>query len=89
MSFIVTYWLRAELSKPAIMEFLARVPAGQYLLVPSDNWVYGVVVSDEVMEFFTNECSVRSLEFIPAAEVRQLAARPGARVWGNRELLTL
>jgi hypothetical protein len=89
MSFIVTYWLRAELSKPAIMEFLARVPAEQYLLIPRDNGVYGVVVSDEVMEFFTNECSVKALEVVPAAQVRQLAAEPGARVWGTRELLTL
>ncbi len=89
MSFIVTYWLRAELSKPALMEFLARVPAEHYLLLPDGNWVYGIFISEEVMEFFTNECAVRTLEVIPAGEVHRLAAAPGARIWGNRELLAL
>jgi hypothetical protein len=89
MAFVTPYCFRAEMSKPALMDFIARTPMEAYCLLPEGSWVYGLVISNEVLEYLTNEFAVRTLEIIPAGEFQRLASRPQCRIWGSRELLAL
>jgi hypothetical protein len=75
--------------KPAIMDFIARTPPEFYFLVPDTTWVYGMLVSDDVMEFLINEFTVKSLEIVSVSEIRKVMFRPGARIWGSQDLINI
>ena len=89
MSFINTYIFKAELPKPAIMDFIARTPSELFLMVPSGQFIYGILMTDEVAEYFTNEFKIITFEIIQPSELRKVLSIPGCKVWGNRELLNL
>lgn len=74
MTFVTSYWFRIELLKPSIIDLIARTPPEFYFLVPDGTWVYGMLVSDDVMEFLINELTVKSLEIVPVTEVRKIHA---------------
>lgn len=87
MAVLTSYWFRAELPKTAIMDFISRTPPEYYFLVPDGTWTYGMVMTDEVMEFLTNEFSVKSLEIIQPVELKKILTKPGVKVWGNQDLI--
>jgi hypothetical protein len=87
MSRLNTYCFKAELSKIAIMDFISKTPAEYYFLIPDGVLVYGMMVTNEVMEFLINEFAVKSLEIISLSEIKKAIARPGAKFWGNTDLV--
>ncbi|MEI6945962.1 hypothetical protein V9K67_02095 [Paraflavisolibacter sp. H34] len=90
MSFIRIYPFRAEIPKPALLEFIARTPPDCFcFLVASGPWVYGLFLSEEVVEYFTNEFPCHRFEIVAPEEVRKARFGHGCKVWGNAELLTL
>lgn len=88
-SFIQPVSFKAVLSKPALMDFIAKTPADAYFLViPSTgNEVYGIVISEDVIEYLTNEFTVHSLELIPPAQVQKVLATTACKKSGNYALL--
>jgi hypothetical protein len=90
MSFIRLYSFRAELSRPALMEFIARTPPDCFCFVaPAGTALYGLFLSGDVVEYFTNEFPLQAFAIVPPEEVKKACALPGCRVWGNAELLQL
>jgi hypothetical protein len=88
MSFITSYIFRAEISKTALLDFITKTPPEYYyFLVPSGPFVYGFFLTNDVVEYFTNEFPVKSLEIIPKEEIKKIVNTPGCKIWGNRELL--
>jgi hypothetical protein len=86
-SFIPTYTFRAILSRPALMDFIARMPPENYVLLPQPDCIYGIIVSDEAVDFFLNEFTVASFELVPISQIVQLGTTEGQKCWGNRDLL--
>ncbi|HEU4472082.1 MAG TPA: hypothetical protein VFR58_13410 [Flavisolibacter sp.] len=87
MSYINTYTFKAEIGKTALMGFIATVPPELFCFVISktgDN--YGHFIGDDVIEYFTNEFPVKSLEIVPFEKLKELERR-GCLVWGNKEIL--
>ena len=69
------------------MDFMARTPTELYLLVPDgDSAYFGMVASEEVMEFLVNEFSLTTLDIIAPSDLEQVLSRPGVRIWGNPTL---
>jgi hypothetical protein len=91
MSFIQSFAFKAELTKPAVMEFIARTPAEFYFLVISSDGshLYGMVMNMDVIEYLTNEFAVKSLEFISPIQVKQALTMEGYKKVGNHSLLEL
>jgi hypothetical protein len=89
MSFINTYIFKAELSKTAIMDFIARTPPELFLMASSGQFIYGILMTDEVAEYFTNEFKIITFEIIQPQELKKVLSIPGCKVWGNWELLNL
>lgn len=88
MSFIRTYTFRTEIARPALLDFIARTPPEYfYFLVTGGPDVYGMFLTDDVVEYFTNEFPVRSFEIIEQGKLNEILTQPGCKVWGNRELL--
>ena len=88
MTFIHTYAFKADVPKPALIDFISRTPPESFLfLVTDEPVVYGLLVSGEVLEFFTNEFPVRSLEIVPEETLRLQMMRKTCKVWGNKDLL--
>jgi hypothetical protein len=89
MSFISTYTFRTEVSKPALLDFIAKTPPEYfYFLVPGGPYVYGMFLTDDVVEYFINEFPVQTFEIVQAAVLNEILSQPGCKVWGNRELLS-
>jgi hypothetical protein len=88
-SFIQPVSFKAVLSKPALMDFIAKTPAEAYFLVipATGNEVYGIVISEDVIEYLTNEFTVHSLEFVPPAQVQKVMANTPCKKSGNYALL--
>ena len=89
MSFINTYIFKAELPKPAIMDFIARTPPELFLMASSGQFIYGILLTDEVAEYFTNEFKIITFEIIQPQELKKVISTPECKIWGNRELLNL
>ena len=88
MTFIQTYSFKADVSKPALIDFISRTPPEAFLfLVTDEPAIYGMFVSSEVMEFFTNEFPVHSLEIIPEETIRLKMMMKAGKAWGNRDLV--
>lgn len=88
MAFIHTYSFKADVPKPALIDFISRTPPEAYLFLLTDEpAVYGMFVSVEVMEFFTNEFPVRSLEIVPEETIRFKMMMKTCKVWGNKDLV--
>jgi hypothetical protein len=89
VSFIQTYCFRAEIRKAALMGFLATVPPEYYCFVvpPAGEFVLGCFMSGEVMEYFTNEFPVRSLQLVTPDILRQQMKVPGINIWGEKGLI--
>ncbi len=89
MSFISTYTFRTEVPKPALLDFIAKTPPEYfYFLVPEGSYVYGMFLTDDVVEYFTNEFPVQTFEIVQADVLKEVSSRPGCKVWGNKELLS-
>lgn len=71
------------------MDFIAQTPAEAYFLVIplAGNEVYGMVISEDVIEYLTNEFAVQSLELIPPAQVKKVMATAACKKSGNYALL--
>lgn len=91
MSFIQSIPFKAELTKPAVMDFIGRTPTEAYFMIITGDGtqVYGIVTDESTIEYLTNEFAVKSIEFIPLSEVKQSLTTPGCRKTGSIELLDL
>jgi hypothetical protein len=91
MSFIRSFAFKAELTRPAVMDFIGRTPAEVYFLVITGDGshVYGIVTEETTIEYLINEFTVKSLEFVPAGEVKKAMSSYGCRSAGNINLLEL
>jgi hypothetical protein len=90
MSFISTYTFRTEIARPALLDFIARTPPEYfYFLVTGGPHVYGMFLTDDVVEYFTNEFPVQTFEIVEPGMLKEILSQPGCKVWGNRELLGL
>jgi hypothetical protein len=70
------------------MDFIGRTPSDVYCLTPAGGYVYyGIVISDDILEFLTNEFQVRNLEIVNSAEITKLSTKPGCKIWGNVDLI--
>ena len=87
MPFIRTYIFKAELSKPALLDFISKTPPEYYCFVVEGTSLYGMLLTDDVIEYFINEFSVKSLEMVDPEIIRKVLITPGCKVWGNRELI--
>jgi hypothetical protein len=91
MPFLSAYRFAADTRKAALMGFIASVPPEQFcFVIPAGGQsVYGLILSDEVMEYFTTEYPVAGLTHLSAAEWTAACSGEGCTVWGNRALLEL
>jgi len=87
MGFITIYIFKAYLTKPALMDFIANVHPDQYFFLISSSEVYGIIVSDDLMEYFTTEFKVHGLEHVGADRLRVAMRTQQCRTCGNNELL--
>jgi hypothetical protein len=88
MAFINPVWFKADLPKTAVMELIARTPVDCYFLVPAGgDLYYGMFLEADMLEYLTNEFTVRSLQIVASTEVKKVLDRPGCIVWGNQDLL--
>jgi hypothetical protein len=88
MSFISTYTFRTEIAMPALLDFIARTPPEYfYFLVTGGTHVYGMFLTDDVVEYFTNEFPVRTFEIVEPGVLHEIFLQSGCKVWGNRELV--
>jgi hypothetical protein len=72
------------------MSFIASVPAEYYyFLVPDDHSIYGMFISEEVVEYFINEFPLQAFEIVRPEEIRKVMQIKGCKIWGNKELLAL
>ena len=66
------------------MDFIARTAPEHYYLIPGGgNIYYGMFISEEIVEYFTNEFTVRNLDIVTQVEVKRILALPGSKVWGD------
>ena len=86
--FINSYVFKAEVAKASLAAFFAHVSPEHYcfLVPPTGGHVYGYFLSQDIMEYFTNEFPVKSLQIIPPNEMKKIAANAHT-LWGSRELL--
>ena len=82
---------RAELSKPALMDFIAKTSAEVYYLVIPKNsqLIYGLMISgdeQDVTDYIANEFIPLSFELIPPTLVQRVA-EAGGKECGNKTLL--
>lgn len=90
MSFIQPYWFKVEMPPPSLMDFIARTSPEVYCLLPAGGrWYFGVVLSEEVIEYLLNEFKVLSFEQSSSLHIQTAAAKPGCQIWGNTELVNL
>jgi hypothetical protein len=55
------------------MSFISQTPPGTYFLVPIDTHIYyGIVIQDDMVEYFCNEFKVLDLEIVSADEVQKV-----------------
>lgn len=89
--FIETYYVRLEIKNRALMEFLAVVPADVYCLIAPamGGSLFGVIISNDAIEYLLNECGIDSLSAVERETVVQTGQIMGSRRWGNEELLNL
>ena len=89
--FITSHYFKAEISKVTLMEFLSSAPPDMFcFIIPKDEpFVYGIFLSDELIEYFLNEFIVKSFLNISKEELRQALEATGIGIWGNAEILNL
>jgi hypothetical protein len=87
--FVTSYYFKAEIAKPVLLDFIAKTPPELfYFLVPAGNYVFGLFLTDELVEYFTNEFPVRSFEIVQPHVLKSLVATQDCKIWGNQELLS-
>jgi hypothetical protein len=70
------------------MDFISRTPPDCYFLVPvNGNMYYGMVLSEDTVEYLTNEFTVHRLEIVDSVEVRKILTQPGCKIFGNKDLI--
>ena len=86
----LTYAFIAHISKPGLMDFISRVQPDLYVfaITPNDE-VYGMIMTDELMEYFTNEFGVKHLEHVATNQIITATQTYGCKICGSRELLDL
>ncbi len=89
--FITSYCFTADIPKVSLLQFLAQAPPELFcfIVLPNEPSIYGYFLSDELMEYFTNEFAVNSLRIIPEEEIMQAQKATARKIWGNPELLNL
>jgi hypothetical protein len=86
--YIKPIWFRVELTPPTLMNFIGSTPPEAYCLVPMGGLVYyGIAISDDVVEYLTNEFLVKSLEIVSSEQIKKLTLKPGCKIWGNADLI--
>lgn len=76
------------MSTPGLLDFIARTPPElYYLLLTPDKTIYGVFLSEDVMEYFINEFLPLTLEIISTTVLLKAAHAAGCKAWGNPDLL--
>lgn len=89
MTFIHPVWFRVNLPQVSVMRFIAETPSEYYLMGASGDSLYHVVVlTEDVVEYLTNEFRVNDLVMTTPAEVK-MVLRSCSKKWGNQELLHL
>ncbi|MDB5251031.1 MAG: hypothetical protein JWP27_200 [Flaviaesturariibacter sp.] len=91
MPFLTAYRFAADTRKAALIGFIAHVPPEQFCFVipPSGQPLYGLILSDDVMEYFTTEYPVAGLTHLSPSDWQAACGAAGCTVWGNRALLEL
>lgn len=80
-------WFRADLSKTAVMDFIARTAPEHYYLIPAGgSTYYGMFISEDVVEYFINEFTVSNLDIVTQIEVKRMLSQPGCKIWGSKDL---
>ncbi len=88
MSFITTHFFKAKIAKAELIEFISLAPSELYFfIISSEPVVYGMFVSDEVVEFFTNEFTVQLFEIVSEETISSKLLVKDFKIWGNKELL--
>jgi hypothetical protein len=90
MSFIQPYWFKVEMPPPAVMDFIAKTSPDIYCFIPAGGrWYFGVVLSEDVIDYLLNEFTIISFEQASPVHIQTAAAKPGCRIWGNTDLVSL
>ena len=87
--FIPSYLFKAHIKKVELLRFVATVSPTLYcFLIPksTDNFVYGYLISDEVVEYFLNEYLVKDFAILGIEELKEVVEKCEYEVWDNREL---
>ena len=89
MAFFQPYAFKATLSKPELMNFIAKTSAELYFMAipPKSAEVCGVFINEEMVEYFTNEFLIERIQPGESKNVREALAMPGCRKCGNEGLL--
>ena len=70
------------------MDFIARTAPEHYYLIPGGGTTYyGMFISEDIVEYFNNEITVRELAIVTQVEVNRILELPGCKIWGNKELI--
>lgn len=81
-------WFKIELLPTAIMDFIAKTPPDCYFLVSvGENLYYGMVVSEDIIEYLLNEFHVKSFEVLQSEQIKKVLFTPTYKFFGNQELL--
>lgn len=68
---------------------MSQVSPDSYLFSPTgQNSYYGVIVSNELIDFLLNEFKVTSYETVNSDEISKMIQNLDSKTWGNVELLT-
>lgn len=89
--FIKSFTFRADISKPNLLGFIgSTAPDFYFFLVPiKGSIIYGHIMSEEVMEYLTNEFPVNSLEIIKMEKFQELMHSGEFKQCGTKELIPL
>jgi hypothetical protein len=84
-------FFRVAVEKRALMQFLANVPAKQYcfVVIPNTSWIYACFLSNDCVEYLTNECLVQEIVSVPKEVIRKAAETKEKKLWSNEEILYL
>jgi hypothetical protein len=89
MAFINPVWFRVNRPQISVMWFIAETAPEHYFMGTTGGSVYhAVVLSEDIVEYLTNEYQVEELVIVSPAEVKKVL-RSCSRKWGNWELLDL
>lgn len=70
------------------MDLIGRTRPEVYCLAPTGGSGYlGIVLSDDVVEYLTNEFQVLSLEIVDRQQFKKMASTPECRALDNTDLI--